>query len=78
MEDDKHAYIFYIKLSRYAMHALREREREDRSYSFLTSALDGGDGSASHPGRALSPGKEPRHPLCRKLGGPQSLSGNRG
>jgi hypothetical protein len=27
------------------------------SYSFLTSALDGGEWSASRPGRALPPGK---------------------
>jgi hypothetical protein len=32
-------------------------ERRYSSYSFLTSALDGGEWSASRPGRALPPGK---------------------
>jgi hypothetical protein len=44
------------------------------SYSFTTSALDG----ASRSGRALPPGKDPRYPLERRLGGPQSRSGHRG
>jgi hypothetical protein len=30
-------------------------ERRYSSYSFLTSALEGGEWSASHPGRALPP-----------------------
>jgi hypothetical protein len=37
------------------------------SYSFLTSALDQGEWSASWPGRALTPGKGPRYPLYRRL-----------
>jgi hypothetical protein len=45
-------------------------ERRYSSCSFLTSALDGGEWSATRPGRALSPGKEPRYPLVRRLGGP--------
>jgi hypothetical protein len=53
-------------------------DRRYSSYSFLTSALEGGEWSASHPGRALPPGKEPRYPLYRRLGGPQSRSGCRG
>jgi hypothetical protein len=53
-------------------------ERRYSSYPFLTSALDGGEWSASRPGRALPPGKEPRYPLDRRLGGPQSRSGCRG
>ena len=40
---------------------------------FLTSALEGGEGSASRPGRTLPPGKT-RYPLYRKLGGPQGRS----
>jgi hypothetical protein len=35
-------------------------ERRYRSYSFTTSAIDGGEWSASRPGRALPPGKGPR------------------
>jgi hypothetical protein len=48
------------------------------SYSFSTSALDGGEWSASRPGRALAPGKDPRYQVDRRLGGPQSRSGHRG
>jgi hypothetical protein len=33
------------------------------SYSFLTSALEGSERSASRPGRALPPGKEPPVPI---------------
>jgi hypothetical protein len=41
---------------------------------FQTSALEGGEGSSSRPDRFLPPGKT-RYPLYRKLGGPQSQSG---
>jgi hypothetical protein len=53
-------------------------ERRYISYSFLTTALDGGECSASRPGHALSRGKDPRYPLYRRLGGPQTRSGHRG
>jgi hypothetical protein len=36
----------------------------------MTTALEGGEGSASRPGRSLTPGKT-RFPLYRRLGGPQ-------
>ena len=38
----------------------------------MTSALEGGEGSASRPDRSLPPGKT-RYPLYRRLGGPQGL-----
>ena len=41
---------------------------------FLTSAVEGGEGLASRPGRPLSPGKT-RYPLYRRLVGPQGRSG---
>ena len=41
---------------------------------FLTSALEGAEGSASRPGHTLSPGKT-RYPLYRRLDGPQGRSG---
>jgi hypothetical protein len=41
---------------------------------FLTSALEGGEGSASRPGRTSPPGKT-RYPLYRRLVGPQGRSG---
>jgi len=40
----------------------------------LTSALEGGEGSASHPGCTLPPGKI-QYPFYRRLGGPQGQSG---
>jgi hypothetical protein len=36
-----------------------------------------GEWSASRPGRALPPGKVPRYPLDRRLGGPESRSAHR-
>jgi hypothetical protein len=38
------------------------------SYSFTTSALDGGLWSASHPGRALVPGTGPPVPIGQEAG----------
>jgi hypothetical protein len=43
-------------------------ERRYSSYSFLTSALDGGEWSASRPGRALSPGKGPPESIVQEAG----------
>ena len=40
----------------------------------MTTALEGGESSASRPGRSLPPGKT-RYPLYRRLGGPQGRSG---
>ena len=40
----------------------------------MTTALEGGEWSASRPGRTLPPGKT-RYPLCRRLGEPQGRSG---
>ena len=40
----------------------------------MTTALEGGEGSASRPGRFLPPGKT-RYPLYRRLGGTQGWSG---
>jgi len=36
----------------------------------MTTALEGGEGSVSRPGRSLPLGKT-RYPLYRRLGGPQ-------
>jgi len=41
---------------------------------FLISALEGGEGSTSRPGRTLPPGKS-RYPFYRRLSGPQDRSG---
>jgi hypothetical protein len=47
-----------VKQSRYTpWRRLGGGERRNSSYSFLTSALDGGEWSASRPGRAFTPGE---------------------
>jgi hypothetical protein len=43
-------------------------DRRYSSYSFLTSALEGGEWSASRPGRTLPPGKEPPVPIVQEAG----------
>jgi hypothetical protein len=43
-------------------------DRRYSSYSFLTSALEGGEWSASRPGRSLPPGKEPPVPIVQEAG----------
>jgi hypothetical protein len=43
-------------------------ERKYSSYSFLPSALDRGEWSASRPGRALAPGKRPPVPIVQEAG----------
>jgi hypothetical protein len=43
-------------------------ERRYSSCPFLTSALDGGEWSASRPGRTLPPGKGPPVPIVQEDG----------
>jgi hypothetical protein len=47
---------------------------EVNSYSFMATALKGGEGTASRPGRFLPPWKI-RYALYRRLGGPRGRSG---
>jgi hypothetical protein len=61
-----HIYI-KVKLSRYTPWR-HMGERRYSSYSFLTSALDGGEWSASRPGRALPPGKGSPVPIGQEAG----------
>jgi hypothetical protein len=42
-------------------------ERKNSSYSFTTSALDGGEWSASRPVHALPPGKGPPVPIVQEV-----------
>jgi hypothetical protein len=44
-------------------------ERRYSSYSYLTSALDGGEWSASRLGSALPPGEEPPVPIGQEAAG---------
>jgi hypothetical protein len=48
------------------------------SYSFWTSALEGGEWLTSRPGRALDSGEGQPVPIDMRLGGHQSWSGHRG
>jgi len=43
-------------------------------YSFLTTAIEGGEGSASRPGHSLLPGRTCSQSY-RRLGGPEGRSG---
>jgi hypothetical protein len=59
----------YVKVSCPATyHGGSWGERRYSTYSFLTSALDGGEWSASRPARALPPGKGPSVPIVQKTG----------
>jgi hypothetical protein len=51
-----------------------EEEKRYSSTLSLTSALAGGGRSTPRPGR-LTPGKENRYPLYRRLGGPKGRTG---
>jgi hypothetical protein len=46
----------------------KKLERRCSSYSYFSSALDGGEWSASRPGRALPPGKGPPVPIVQEAG----------
>jgi len=50
------------------------RGAEVQHLSFLTSALDGGELSASHPSYSV-PGVKVQYPFNRRLGGPKNWSG---
>jgi hypothetical protein len=58
---------YEAKLSRYTPW-LRLGERRYSFHSFLTSAQDRGEWSASRPGRALPPGKGPPVPIVQEAG----------
>ena len=77
-------YVLYLKIQKVKYTLVQEfrlctgrtayRGVEVQLYSFMTMALEGGEGSASHSGRSLSPGKT-WYLLHRRLGGPQGRSG---
>ena len=64
----------YGQVSPFTGHEGPQGEQRYSSTLFQTSALEGGEGSASRPGSTLPPGKT-RYPLYRRLGGPQGRSG---
>jgi hypothetical protein len=61
-----HRYM--LKSGPVTLHIGALGERRYSSYSFLTSALEGGEWSASRPDRALPPGKEPPVPTVQEAG----------
>jgi hypothetical protein len=64
-----HLVTVHVKQSSPTTHLRRLKgERRYSSYSFLTSALDGGELSASRPGRALSTDKGPPVPIVQEAG----------
>jgi hypothetical protein len=65
--------IFYSVSSEYFGYTL-VRGVEVQLHSFLTLALEAGEWPDSRPGH-FAPGKEPRYPFNRRLGGLQSRSG---
>jgi hypothetical protein len=56
------------KLNKFNYTPRRSLERRYSSYSFSTSALDGGEWSVSRPGRALAPKKGPPVPIVQETG----------
>jgi hypothetical protein len=65
----KRDWIFTYKAKAAPLHATDALWVERRSSSYSsTSALDGGEWSASRPGRALSPGKGPPVPTVQEAG----------
>ena len=67
--------MFYVVMFHpFTGHEGPQGEYRYSSTLFQTSALEGGEGSASRPGHTLPPGKT-RYPLYRRLGGPQGRSG---
>jgi hypothetical protein len=74
----KNIYIYiYIYMVGFTLLQTTKTHRGSRGVTLLCfwiSALEGGEESASRPGRFLSPGKT-RYPMYRRLGGPQDRSG---
>jgi hypothetical protein len=62
------AVSHWLKLSHYTPRRSLGGEDVYSSYSFMTSALDGGEWSASRPSHALPPGKGPPVPIVQEAG----------
>jgi hypothetical protein len=64
------AFLFFIDYKKLSHYTPRRRlgERRYSSYSFSTSALDGGEWSASRPGRALAQGEGTLVPILQEAG----------
>jgi hypothetical protein len=66
----KQYFGLYCKGKVFPLHPMDGAWGEKRysSCCFLTSALEGGEWSASRPGRALPPGKQPPVPILQEAG----------
>jgi hypothetical protein len=74
-----HTSSVFSKLIQYIKVEAHFGDRRYSSYSFLTSALEGGEWSASRPGRALPPEKEPPVPVVQEAGwAPEPVWAQRG
>jgi hypothetical protein len=60
------SYANRLKAKVFPLHAMGERKYS--SYSFLISAVDGGDWSESVPGRTSAPRKGPTVPFVQEAG----------
>jgi hypothetical protein len=59
--------VLLLKAKAVPVHAIKALGGEEvSSYLFITSALDGGEWSASRRGRALVPGKGPPVPIVQE------------
>ena len=71
---DASLVIYMGRFHPFTGHEGPQGEQRYSSTLFQTSALEGGEGSASRLGSTLPPGKT-RYPLYRRLGGPHGRSG---
>jgi hypothetical protein len=64
-----HGMLFRLKAKAVSLHTTKALgETKYSSYSFLTSALDAGEWSASRPSRTLAPGKGALVPIVQESG----------
>jgi hypothetical protein len=63
-----HLTLFMKRRFRYTPWWRLGEEERYSFYSFLISALEGGELSASRPGRSLPPGKGPLEPIVQEAG----------
>jgi hypothetical protein len=64
-----HTHLTFKQIKAVPLHTMQALGgRGDRSYTFTTSALDGVEWSASRPGRALPPEKDPPVSIGQEAG----------
>jgi hypothetical protein len=68
VSESDYCSMLKLKLSHYTPWRSLWGEEVQLLLVYLTSALDGGEWSASRPGRALAPGKGPPIPIGQEAG----------